>query len=95
MIDSASLIRGAAFFDFARSDRGENLKLSVPDLIGMVAAYADHCSFPITMEDGLSEVLPPLIIERLMQTLQLFNDPDGKGLWCQGDDIGNFRFTPV
>jgi hypothetical protein len=93
LTNTESLIRGAAFFNDARSVRDNSEQFSVPDLIGVIAAYADHCGFPMTMEDGLNEIFPRSTIERLIQTLQLFNDPKGNGLWCQGDDVGNFRFT--
>jgi len=92
-INELSLTRGAAIIDLVNFSEDDEFRLSIPDLIGLVAAFAETRLYPMMIEEDLCEMLPTSVVDRMIQTLRVFNDPNGDGLWCQGDDVGNFRFT--
>lgn len=92
IVTSSSLIRGAAFIDFALS-KGRALDLSVADTVGMVAAYIAHGGAPSTIEKELSDRLTPSIARQVDRAFSLFEDYRGRGLWAAGAAADDVKFT--
>lgn len=91
LLNPASLERGATVIDFAfpNSER----TYSVPDLIGIVAAYIGRGYLPKDIEKDLTERLNPRIARQARDTFRYFDRYDNTGLWAEGASSHHICFT--
>lgn len=88
-----SLGRGNILLDYAFSDRGANMPLEVADLIGIVSGYIARGKYPAYIEECLSDLLHPSIGAKAARTFEVFEDWQGRNLWCQGPAMEDITFT--
>ena len=89
IIQSASLARGAALIEYAYSKENPFVP-SIPDLVGIVAAYIGRGGELRNLKEDLGQRLGVRIAEDAADTFHMFN---GRGLWEEGASAGDVRFT--
>lgn len=89
LIHPISLARGAAVIEYAFWNE-RPFSATIPDLVGIVAAYIGQGSEPGSLQKELSKRLGKRIGEDAAATFDLF---DGKGLWERGASLHDISFT--